>query len=130
MTEPDREEATGPITPRPPLISNYGLVVTVYILYLVGFLTGITALVGAIIAYLQRDAAGRVSQSHFQFQIRTFWIGLLYFFVGFLTLHIGIGAIILLWWIVWTVIRCVKGLLALNAWEPIRNPDSWLFGET
>jgi uncharacterized membrane protein len=130
MTEPDREEAAGPVAPQSPLISNYGLVLTVYILYLVGFLTGITVLVGLIIAYLQRDKTDRVSQSHFQFQITTFWIGLLYFFVGLLTLHIGIGALILLWYVIWTVIRCVKGLLALNMGEPIGNPNSWWFGET
>ena len=130
MTEPDREEGAGPVVPQSPLISNYGLVLTVYILYLVGFLTGITVLVGLIIAYLQRDKTDRVSQSHFQFQITTFWIGLLYFFVGLLTLHIGIGALILLWYLVWTAIRCVKGLLALNMGKPIRNPNSWWFGET
>src|SRR5437763_14885570 len=113
MSEPDTERAAGPLTPQTPVVSNYGMVLTVYILYLVGFLTGITVLVGLIIAYLQRDKTDRVSQSHFQFQITTFWIGLLYFFVGFLTLHIGIGALILLWYVVWTVIRCVKGLLAL-----------------
>jgi uncharacterized membrane protein len=130
MTDPGREEATGPVAPQPPLVSNYGLVLTVYILYLVGFLTGITVLVGLIIAYLQRDKTDQVSQSHFQFQITTFWIGLLYLFVGLLTLHFGIGALILLWYVVWTVIRCVKGLLALNMGEPIRNPNSWWFGET
>jgi uncharacterized membrane protein len=130
MTEPDREEVAGPVVPQSPLMSNYGLVLTVYILYLVGFLTGITVLVGLIIAYLQRHKTDRVSQSHFQFQITTFWIGLLYFFAGLLTLHIGIGALILLWYVVWTVIRCVKGLLALNMGEPIRNPNSWWFGET
>ena len=130
MTEPDREEVAGPVVPQSPLMSNYGLVLTVYILYLVGFLTGITVLVGLIIAYLQRHKTDRVSQSHFQFQITTFWIGLLYFFAGLLTLHIGIGALILLWYVVWTVIRCVKGILALNMGEPIRNPNSWWFGET
>jgi uncharacterized membrane protein len=130
MTEPNREDATGPLSPQRPVISNYGLVLTVYILYLVGFLTGITVLVGLTIAYLQRDKTDRISQSHFRFQIKTFWIGLLYFFVGFLTLHFGIGALILLWYVIWTVIRCVKGLLALNMGEPIRNPNSWWFGET
>src|SRR6201982_2191752 len=114
MSDPDREDATGPLTPQSPSISNYGLSLTVYILYLVGFLTGITVLVGVVIAYLQRDSTDRVSQSHFQFQITTFWIGLLYFFVGLFTIHFGIGVVILLWWLVWTVIRCVKGLLALN----------------
>jgi hypothetical protein len=43
-----------------------------------------------------------------------------------LTLHFAIGVLILLWWVVWTVIRCVKGLLALNMG---RDPDSWWFGD-
>ena len=129
MSEPDTEHAAGPVTPQSPVVSNYGLVLTVYILYLVGFLTGITVLVGLTIAYLQRGNTDRISQSHFQFQISTFWIGLLYFFAGLLTIHFGIGVIVLLWWVVWTVIRCVKGLLALNMGEPIRSPNSWWFGE-
>ena len=129
MSEPDRQHPAGSVTPQTPAVSNYGLVLTVYILYLVGFLTGITVLVGVVIAYLQRDNTDHVSQSHFQFQITTFWIGVLYFFVGLLTLHFGIGVLILLWWVIWTVIRCVKGLLALNMGEPIGNPNSWLFGE-
>jgi uncharacterized membrane protein len=64
MTEPDRENDAGPVTPQTLVVSNYGLVLTVYILYLVGFLTGITVLVGLIID-LQRDKTDRVSQSHF-----------------------------------------------------------------
>jgi uncharacterized membrane protein len=129
MTESDTKNAPRPVTSQTPILSNYGLVLTVYILYLVGFLTGITVLVGVVIAYLQRDSTDRVSQSHFQFQITTFWIGLLYFFVGLFTIHFGIGVVILLWWLLWTVIRCVKGLLALNMGEPIRSPSSWWFGE-
>jgi uncharacterized membrane protein len=50
MSEPDTEHAAGPVTPQTQVVSNYGLVLTVYILYLVGFLTGITVLVGLIIA--------------------------------------------------------------------------------
>lgn len=129
MTDPDKE-AAGPVAPQPPLVSNPGLVLTVYILYLVGFFTGITVVVGLAIAYLQRDRSDNVSQSHFQFQITTFWIGLLYFFIGLLTLHFAIGVLILLWWFVWTVIRCVKGLLALNAGQAIGDPNSWWFGDT
>ena len=130
MSEPDRQYPDRPISPQSPVVSNYGLVLTVYILYLVGVLTGITVLVGLVIAYLQRDRTDQVSQSHFQFQITTFWVGLLYFFVGLLTLHFAVGALILLWWVIWTVIRCVKGLLALNMGEAVRYPNSWWFGET
>jgi uncharacterized membrane protein len=75
MSEPDRQQPDGPVTRHAPVVSNYGLVLTVYILYLVGFLTGITVLVGVVIAYLQRDHTDRVSQSHFQFQITTFGSG-------------------------------------------------------
>jgi uncharacterized membrane protein len=77
MTEPERENDAGPVTSHAPVVSNYGLVLTVYVLYLVGFLTGITVSRGVVIAYLQRDNTDRVSQSHFQFQITTFWIGAL-----------------------------------------------------
>jgi uncharacterized membrane protein len=113
---------------RPPMISDYGLALIVYILYLVGFLTGVSAVIGLIIAWLQIERADPVSRSHFRFQIRTFWIGLLFVAIGAVTLYIGIGALILVWWVVWTAIRCVKGLLLLNAGEPIAEPESWLFG--
>jgi uncharacterized membrane protein len=131
MTEPGGEEAAGPVQPEPqqPLISNYGLVLTVYILYLVGFVTGITFLVGGIIAYLQRGKTDPVCESHIQFQIITFWLGLLFFLVGLLTIPIGIGVLILLCGAIWTLIRCVKGLLVLNTREPISNPNSWWLGE-
>jgi uncharacterized membrane protein len=69
MSQSEREPAPNPVRPQTPVVSNYGLVLTVYILYLVGFLTGITVLVGVTIAYLQRDNTDRISQSHFQFQI-------------------------------------------------------------
>ena len=55
MSEPDRQHSASPVTPQTPAVSNYGLVPTVYILYLVGFLTGITVLVGVVVAYLQRE---------------------------------------------------------------------------
>jgi uncharacterized membrane protein len=113
---------------RPPMISDRGLAAIVYILYLVGFFTGVSAVVGLIIASMGVERAEPVSRSHFRFQVRTFWIGLVCLVVGVVTLHILIGGLILLWWVVWTLIRCVKGILALNAGEPIADPQSWLFG--
>ncbi len=111
-----------------PVVSDYGLALAVYVLYLGGFFTGFTAVIGAVIAYMQRERAGEIAATHFRFQTKTFLIGLLYLLVGAVTMHVGIGALILLWWAAWTLIRCVKGLLALNAGEPIADPDSWLFG--
>jgi len=111
-----------------PIVSDYGLALAVYVLFLVGFFNGLTALIGAVIAYMQSERADEVAQTHFRFQLKTFLIGLLYLFIGVATLHVAVGGLVLLWWIAWTLIRCIKGLLALNAGEPIRDPDSWLFG--
>ena len=63
-------------------VSQRGLALTVYILYLIGYLTGFTALVGVIIAHVKASSADEVLRSHYRFQIRTFWIGLLYLVLG------------------------------------------------
>jgi uncharacterized membrane protein len=127
MAKPSRPKSADSSV-KTPIVSDQGLVFAVYLLYLAGFVTGLTAVIGAVIAYLKRDQADPLTQSHFQFQLRTFLIGLLYLFLGGATLHAGLGALLLLWWVVWTLMRCVKGLLALNAGESIADPNSWLFG--
>jgi uncharacterized membrane protein len=71
-----------------------------------------------------------VLRSHYQFQIRTFWIGLLYVVVGAVlaTFVPVIGVAILIWWVIWSLVRNVKGLLALNDYKAIQDPASWMFG--
>ena len=98
-------------------------------LYLFGYFTGITAIIGVIIAYLQARSANPPIKSHYTFQIRTFWIGLVYLVVGLLLLSLAVGVLILLWGFVWSLVRNVKGLLALNRNDPIQNPESWMFGD-
>jgi hypothetical protein len=63
MTAPSPNDTYRAVPAKQPHISNYGLVLTVYILYLVGFLTGITVLIGVIVAYLQRDETDPISIS-------------------------------------------------------------------
>jgi uncharacterized membrane protein len=116
-----------PVTERP-TVNDRGFALAVYILYIAGFFTGITALIGAIIAYVKAPTATPDLKTHFQFQIRTFWAGILYLCAGWLLLYVAIGAIILIWWFVWTLVRVIKGLILLNDRRPIANPTSWLFG--
>src|SRR3569623_776028 len=111
-----------------PIVGERGLALTVYILYLAGFLTGVTAFVGVIIAHMKVFSASEGLRSHFHFQIRTFWIGLGYFIVGWLLVALVVGIPILIWWFAWTLIRTIKGLLLLNEGKPIARPASWLFG--
>ena len=49
---------------------GYGL------LFLSVFFAGLTALVAVVIAYSQKDAAPKRIRSHFNFQIRMFWVAL------------------------------------------------------
>jgi uncharacterized membrane protein len=117
-----------PAPPQQPTMSDKQLALLVYILYLVSYFTGITALVGVIIAFIQIDSADPVLASHYRFQIRTFWIGLLYLFVGVILAFVFIGILVILWWFIWSLVRNVKGLLALNENKPIADPASWMFG--
>lgn len=92
------------------------LAVVVYILQgLSFFLGGITGLVGVMINYVKLDEVrGTWVESHFRWQIRTFWIGLLWTVIGIVTAFIIIGWFILLGISIWLIYRIVKGALALN----------------
>jgi uncharacterized membrane protein len=98
----------------------------VYILYLVAFAVGLTALVGVVFAYMSRGRAEGWLQSHYTYLIRTFWIGLLYSFLALILAVILIGFLLMIAVAIWWVVRCVKGLQALSRGEAIGNPQSWL----
>jgi len=97
----------------------------IYILYFVSILVGLTALVGVILAYMNRGKAGGYVESHYTWLIRTFWMGLLFSFVAAILIFIGIGFLLFLAIFVWLVIRMIKGIQALGRGEPIANPQSW-----
>jgi uncharacterized membrane protein len=99
----------------------------VYILYLVSLLIGITAIVGLIIAYVNRDDAPGWLQSHYRFQIRTFWMGAFYMIVGTLLLQFLVGLLILLFVIFWLIVRCARGIKYLDKEEAYPEPGSWMF---
>ncbi len=100
----------------------------IYALYLANLAVPFTALIGVIMAYINKSDETSFLQSHYQFQIRTFWIGLLYLIIGGLLTIVLIGWIILLFYTIWLIIRCVKGFKYLNNQQPIPNPTSWMFG--
>jgi uncharacterized membrane protein len=84
------------------------------------FLGGVPAIVAIVLAYVKRDdAVGTWLESHFRWQIRTFWIGLAGGIVGVVTLIILVGWLILCATAVWVIYRIVKGWLALNDGKPL-----------
>jgi len=111
-----------------PVFSNTSMALIIYILYFVAYFVGITALVGVIMAHVQKGSGDTMLDTHYDFQIRTFWIGLLYAVVGFVLMFILIGFLVWAWAFIWSLIRNIKGILALNENRPIANPTSWMFG--
>jgi len=99
----------------------------IYGLYLAGLVVGITALAAIVIAYLNRGKAAEPwVESHYTWAIRTFWIGLLYFFVSMLLMLVAIGFLLALASTIWFIARCVIGLQKASRGEPIDRPDSWM----
>lgn len=93
----------------------------VYILYALSYFTGLTtAIVGIIINYVKLDdVAGIWLESHFRWQIRTFWFGILWAVIGIATVFVLIGFAILFANFCWIIYRIVKGWLNLNDNKPM-----------
>jgi uncharacterized membrane protein len=87
---------------------------TVYVLQALSFVLPLTALAGIIINYIkQDDVKGSWLESHFKWQKRTFWYGLLWTVLGSLTIFLMIGWLILAAVAVWLIYRIAKGWVYL-----------------
>jgi len=88
------------------------------------FLTGWPSIIAVILNYVKRgDVRGTYLESHFRWQIRTFWFAVLWFIVAMFLIVTIIG-IPLAWLIVvmtglWVLYRIARGWLALNEARPV-----------
>lgn len=95
------------------------------LLYISGFVVGITPLVGIVLAHIwQNDAPQEWERSHLTYHIRTFWIGLAGFLAGLVLSIILIGIPIMLLVGVWVLIRSIVALLKAQRREPIPDPET------
>jgi uncharacterized membrane protein len=92
----------------------------IYALYAASLLVGITAIVAIVMNYIKKDdVAGTFLESHFRWQIRTFWFGLLWSVVGVVLMVVLVGWAVLFANTVWMIYRIVKGWLRLNDNKPM-----------
>jgi uncharacterized membrane protein len=92
----------------------------VYALQAAAYFTGLTALVGVIVNYVKRDdVRGTWLESHFRWQIRTFWFALLWFVLGALSWIVFVGMIVVGATAIWVIYRIVKGWLNLYENRPM-----------
>jgi uncharacterized membrane protein len=141
MTDPLYSEPLPLRSPLEEMLNDKTYVVSIYILYLLGFFTGgVTAVIGLVMAYMLKGAAGPRAFSHYVFAIRTFWLTVVWALIGGMVLGIGclltailigipilivagIGFCILP---IWFAVRCVLGLIAAIDDRPYERPRVWL----
>jgi uncharacterized membrane protein len=91
------------------------------------FLLGWPSIIAVILNYVKRsEAAGTFLESHFRWQIRTFWFAALWCVIGlvlWVTL-VGIPFAIGLWLVagIWVGYRVIRGWLALAKEKPLPLP--------
>lgn len=93
----------------------------VYALHLLFFYTVLLPIVGVILNYIKADdARGSWLASHYRWQVRTFWFGLLWSIVILPLMLIPIvNGIVGFVWIVWWLYRNIKGWLRLSERKPM-----------
>jgi uncharacterized membrane protein len=99
-----------------------GIVTSVAIV--TAFLTGWPSIIAVILNYVKRsEVRGSYLDSHFSWQIRTFWWALLWVMVGFVLLLtiIGFPVALGIWAItgIWVLYRIVRGWMSLSAHKPM-----------
>ena len=93
-------------------------------LVVTAFLTGWPSIIAVIMNYVKRsEAAGTFLDSHFSWQLRTFWFALLWVVIGWLLIVTIIGAVIgvplLLGVGVWVLYRIARGWINLANRKPM-----------
>ena len=90
------------------------------------FLTGWPSIIAVILNYVKRaETRGTWLESHFRWQIRTFWFGVLWAGLCAVSLILTLGLAILVVWIplvaltVWFIYRIARGWLALVDRRPL-----------
>ena len=137
MNQDSINQDAGPLTTQP----SDALITTVHVVYglhavsvLIGatsiatvvgaFVFGLPSIVAVIINYaMQSEAKGTFLESHFRWQIRTFWFAALWALVAMM-LFITIIGIVAAWIValgvgLWVIYRIARGWVALANREPM-----------
>jgi uncharacterized membrane protein len=88
------------------------------------FVFGVPSIIAVVINYLKRaEASGTYLESHFRWQIRTFWFALLWSVAGAMLMATVIGiplaVVIFLATGAWVIYRIARGWLALRDRRPM-----------
>lgn len=130
LSGPPEQPAQKPETPSAPASTSgfdFNRPTVVSLLYLSSFILGITVIVGVVLAYVWKgEAHAEWETSHYDYLIRTFWIGLIGGVVSVLLMIVLIGFLLMLAVGVLVVVRCVLSIVNAQKQQPMPNPETWL----
>ena len=123
------------LNPPPSMVNTTQLIYALHALSLVigittaativgAFVFGIPSIIAVVINYLKREEArGTYLESHFRWQIRTFWFAVLWCVVGTMLIvtFVGIPLAIAIFFAtgIWVIYRISRGWLALRDRKPM-----------
>jgi uncharacterized membrane protein len=127
--------AVSATVPRPSLVNVTHIVYALHALSLLigittaativgAFVFGVPSIIAVVINYMKRgEAKGTFLESHFRWQIRTFWFSLLWCVIGgmlFITI-VGIPLALAIFFAtgIWAIYRITRGWLALRDQKPM-----------
>lgn len=134
MTDPEGQKQAS----RTPLLANRPFIIG--LLFVLGPWTGFSVFVGATLAYIFRSREHEAWEaSHFQFLIRTFWIGftacvilvpaaLILFARTHSPFWMVVIVLLMALVIVFTSARSIISMMLASAGKPVPNPSSLTFG--
>ncbi len=99
----------------------------VALLYLGSLLTGVSGIVGLVLAYVWKNEPHEPWEAaHYTYLIRTFWFGLAGTVLGVLTMIVLIGFPILLAVCIWMLVRTVMSLVKAQQRAAMPDPATLL----
>jgi uncharacterized membrane protein len=134
---PDERVLTGRVEPGESLITWTHVVYALHALSLITGIIGVATVAGAflfgwpsiiavILNYVKRnEASGTWLESHFRWQIRTFWYGLLWVVLCALFVVVTLGVGLLIVWLpfaivgLWFIYRIARGWIQLKDRQPM-----------
>lgn len=126
MTEPTTTNTNREVGPSGGFDFNQPTIIS--LCYLASFVTGITGLVGIVLAHVwSGESKGDWTASHFSYLIRTFWFGFLGFIIAGVLSVVLIGFLLMPLIAVWVGVRSVMSLIKAQKQEPMPDPQTLLF---
>ena len=110
----------GPVEDPEKIKSLKTITTVIYALNALSLFVGISSIVAIIMNYVKlSDTRGTWLESHFRWQMRTFWYGILWAVVSFVLMFVMVGYVLLVAVGIWYIYRIVKGWLRLADNKPM-----------